>query len=312
VASTASIGATLTTGSAAVADPLAAIAVPSLTGSAVAINLTAGSQTINPGIYSGIKVSGTGTSLKLSPGVYVLSGGGLSVTGSASLSGTGVMIYNAGSTYPAAGGTYGGIALSTTGTVNLSAPTTGAYAGILFFQARTNPTLISITESATMTLSGVIYASDALLSVSGTSGGVINGAMVVNRIQMSGSAGASAPAILSIASASLAIPGRTGPLASEPAEITPLVATARVGTSPESVLEELVANLLSSSLGALAQSGAAKDHPSNIMTVARAERGVSRPGGAYLASVPAGPMARLERLGDRLTAGELRGRDSLV
>ena len=58
VAGTSSIGPKLTTGITAVADPLAGLAVPSLTGSAVSINLTNGSETINPGIYSQINVSG--------------------------------------------------------------------------------------------------------------------------------------------------------------------------------------------------------------------------------------------------------------
>ena len=131
------------------ADPLAGLAVPSLTGKATSINLACGKQTINPGIYSQIKVSGSSASLTLNPGVYVITGGGLSVSSAASITGNGVMIYNAGSTYPTAGGTYGGIALSTTGTVNLSAPTTGAYAGILFFQARANPSSISRIATST-------------------------------------------------------------------------------------------------------------------------------------------------------------------
>ena len=186
VAGSSSIGPKLTTGITAVADPLAGLAVPSLTGSAVSINLTNGAETINPGIYSQINVSGA-ASLKLNPGVYVIRGGGFSESGSASISGSGVMVYIAGSAYPAIGGTYGGISLSGAGTVNLSAPTTGAYAGIQFFQARANPTGISISGSAAMSLGGVIYASDALLAASG-SGSVITDGMVVNRIQLSGSA----------------------------------------------------------------------------------------------------------------------------
>ena len=35
--------------------------------------------------------------LTLNPGIYVIAGGGISVTGNASVTGTGVMIYNAGS-----------------------------------------------------------------------------------------------------------------------------------------------------------------------------------------------------------------------
>ena len=181
----ASISPTPTTGITAVADPLASLAVPSLTGTAASVNLTSGSQTISQGIYSQIKVSGTGTRLILNPGVYVITGGGFSVTNSASVTGNGVTIYNAGSSYPSTGGTYGGITLNTAGSVNLTAPLTGSYAGILLFQARTNPTAVSITGSGALGLTGVIYATDALLSLGGSV--QITDALVVNRLQMTGS-----------------------------------------------------------------------------------------------------------------------------
>ena len=139
---------------------------------------------INPGIYSQIKVSGTTTKLILNPGVYVIAGGGLAVSGSASIVGNGVIIYAAGTLYPSAGGTYGGISLNTTGTVNLSAPTTGTYAGILFFEARANASAVTIAESATVTTSGAIYAADASLGITGT--GTITGALVVYGLVING------------------------------------------------------------------------------------------------------------------------------
>ena len=292
VASTASIGPKLTTGITPVADPLAGFAVPSLTGSATSINLTSGSAIIFPGIYSSIKVSGTKSTLVLEPGVYVITGGGLSVTGSANITGSGVMIYNAGSSYPASGGTYGGITLSTTGGVNLSAPTTGAYAGYLFFQSSTNPTAISITESSTMNLTGVIYASDALLSASGTSAGVLNDAMVVNRVQFSGSATAGAPAGMGVQSVSVDV---AAPLSSS-AAVRP-AAPAAFGTSspPDAVLDELVAALLSSSNGDVFRSGANRSSPSNKVAIARAGQVGVRSATSGETSIPAGPLARLER-----------------
>jgi hypothetical protein len=186
VLNTAALNPTPTTGIKAVADPLAGLAVPSVTGSATSINLTSGSQTINPGIYNQIKVSGTNTSLTLNPGIYVITGGGLSVTNSANITGTGVMIYDANSAYPNSGGTNGGIALNTTGTVNLSAPITGTYAGILFFQARANPSTMSITDSSSVTMSGIIYAADSVLSISGS--GQILDTLDVTKLQIGGSA----------------------------------------------------------------------------------------------------------------------------
>ena len=82
--------------------------------------------------------------LTLNPGVYIITGGGLSVTGNGSITGNGVTIYNGGS-----GSTYGGIALSGNGRFKLSAPTSGDYKGILIFQARDNTRAMSISGNAT-------------------------------------------------------------------------------------------------------------------------------------------------------------------
>ena len=49
--------------------------------------------------------------------------------------GSGVLLYNAGATYPSAGGIFGAIALSGNGAINLSAPTSGSYAGLVIFQS---------------------------------------------------------------------------------------------------------------------------------------------------------------------------------
>jgi hypothetical protein len=190
-ASTSTISPAPTTGISAVADPLAALPVPSVTGSATSVSLTSGTKTINPGIYSGIAVSGTGTTLTMNPGIYVIEGGGLSVTGSANISGNGVVIYNANTLYPSSGGTYGGITLNTTGSINLSAPTTGVYASILFFEARSDSSAINISGSSALGLTGVIYASDALLSIAGSA--QITDALDVNRLQLSNSAAVLAP-----------------------------------------------------------------------------------------------------------------------
>ena len=74
----------------------------------------------------------------------VRSGGGLSVSGNAGLSGSGVVIVNAGSAYPNPGGNYGGI--SFTGNGSLDA-TGGIFAKSL--GAITIPGTIAGTISAT-------------------------------------------------------------------------------------------------------------------------------------------------------------------
>ncbi|MFI5458602.1 MAG: beta strand repeat-containing protein, partial [Isosphaerales bacterium] len=151
-----------------VPDPLAGLMPPSASGTTMSVNLTKGSLTIQPGIYSQITVSGN-AKLTLGSGTYIIEGGGLTVTGSASISGTNVFIYNAGGNYPSSGGNFGGITLSGNGTFNLSAPITGPYAGILIFQSCQNTRALSFSGNAMLGMSGTIYAPNALLSLSGNS-----------------------------------------------------------------------------------------------------------------------------------------------
>ena len=102
--------------------------------------------TLNHGIYSSISLSGN-AGLTLNPGLYIIEGGGLTVTGNASVTGSGVTIVNAGTKYPSTGGTYGSITLSGNGSYNLSPPTSGAYAGIVIFQTCDNPKAITLTAT---------------------------------------------------------------------------------------------------------------------------------------------------------------------
>jgi hypothetical protein len=172
------------TGAAMFPDPLAGLAAPAastlgLTGSG-SVNLSGNSsQTIEPGVYTKISVSGY-ASLTLSPGVYIIAGGGFAVSGRASVSiagpsnavtGTGVMIYNAGSGYNSStgadGGSMGAIALSGNGTIKLTPPSTGTYTGILIFQARDNPKALTLSGNAMQGVAGTIYGPAAQLSASG-------------------------------------------------------------------------------------------------------------------------------------------------
>jgi streptogramin lyase len=186
-AGTATFGVTPVT-SVSVPDPLATLATPSTAGLTVygSVNLSGTSQKpISPGIYSQITVSGN-AKLTLAPGTYIIEGGGFTVTGNASVTGTGVVIYNAGSNYPSAGGNFGGISLSGSGTFNLSAPTSGPYAGLLIFQSRENTRALSISGSILTQLYGTVYAKNALLSLSGQ--GQLQAMLDVGMLSVSGGA----------------------------------------------------------------------------------------------------------------------------
>jgi Bacterial Ig-like domain (group 3) len=178
-------------GAAVVADPLASLPLPGTSGltSYGAEKLSGSSSaTIKPGIYSSISVSGSAT-LTMSSGTYIIEGGGFAVSGAGSVTGSGVTIFNAGSDYPSAGGTYGSISLSGSGTYKLTPPTTGTYAGIVIFQTRDNTKAMTVSGAASG-MTGTIYASAAALTISGS--GELNASLDVDTLTLSGAAVANA------------------------------------------------------------------------------------------------------------------------
>jgi hypothetical protein len=176
------------TGAASVFDPEANLPAPTGGTNQAAVNLGGSqTQTINPGIYSQINVAGN-AKLTLNPGIYVLAGGGFAVTANGSVSGSGVMLYNAGSNYgtTGSGGNFGGITLSGNGTISLTAPATGTYAGVLIFQERDNNRAIALSGNGVAGLNGgLIYAPQALLNISGNAQ-VKHSPLIVGQLQVSG------------------------------------------------------------------------------------------------------------------------------
>ena len=134
---------------------------------------TKGVNDVWPGTYcGGINISGNNPVL-FHPGVYIVMNGMHVTASKPNFSGTGVMFYNTQSlpSYP-----YGPIILGGSNTTNLSAPTSGPYAGILFFQDRSIPIGSSgskITGAAGSTFDGTIYFSTTSIEYGGnsTSGG---------------------------------------------------------------------------------------------------------------------------------------------
>jgi hypothetical protein len=120
----------------------------------------------------------------MNSGVYIIEGGGFSVSGTGTVTGSGVVIFNVGSTYPTTGGTYGSINLAGSGSFNLTPPTSGTYAGILFFQPSDNTKTISVSGNSSG-MTGAIYAPKAQLNLSAS--GQLNDAIDVDRMTVSGS-----------------------------------------------------------------------------------------------------------------------------
>jgi hypothetical protein len=173
----ASVGTTpVTTGVQPTPDPLAKLAVPVASTMTMQSNsqfsYSGGSFTLQPGVYNGgIMLSGT-ASATLEPGIYYLNGGGLKVSGQASLTGNGVMIYN----NPLASGD--AINIGSQGAITLSPPTSGVYAGISLFQTRASGEGVSLAGTGGMSITGTIYAYNARLTVTGN-GTITMGSQVI-------------------------------------------------------------------------------------------------------------------------------------
>ena len=151
-------------------------------------------ETIGPGIYPSISVSGS-AKLTMTAGIYVIDGGGLTVSGAGSLTGSGVMIYNAGSNYNGGtGSTFGGITLSS-GSFSLSPPTSGTYARVSIFQSSDNSKPIAISGAVLANLGGgLVIAPAAVMNISGSgqvcTAGTSVSPLIVNELVLSGAAGA--------------------------------------------------------------------------------------------------------------------------
>jgi hypothetical protein len=140
--------------------------------------------TLAPGTYvGGIFIDGSGP-VTLLPGVYYMKGGGFTVTGQGSVTGSGVLIANAPS------GPSDTIMFAGQGAVTLSAPTglTGSlapYNGIAIFQDPATDNPVTITGQASLTMTGVLYAPNALLKIDGH-GNVVVSAFSAGHLSLGG------------------------------------------------------------------------------------------------------------------------------
>ena len=175
------------TGVAASSDPLASLPKPSVGGCTYTGKSVSGGATVtlSPGTYcAGISISG-GSKVTFNPGTYILKGGGLSLSGGSTLTGSGVTFFNTAAT----GYGYGPISLSGGTTVTLSAPTTGSLAGILFFQDSSvgAGAASSFSGGASAILNGTLYFPTTGLSYSGGSSSAYT-IIVADTVNFSGGA----------------------------------------------------------------------------------------------------------------------------
>ncbi len=115
-----------------------------------------GGSSVSPGTYcSGITINGN-KSVTFQPGTYVL-GGNMIINGTNSISGTGVTFYFSS----------GSLIMNGNSHADLVAPTTGTYAGILFFQDSNDSSMMILNGDSTSVFQGTLYLPGANLTING-------------------------------------------------------------------------------------------------------------------------------------------------
>jgi len=193
---------TITTGMTPVSDPLASlVTAPTKPGTCTNDPKLNSSTTIGPSgggtiCYNSLTISG-GT-ITLNPGVYYINGN-LNISGSSTLNGTGVTFYVTCNGTCASNNGYisiqgGNVAL------NISAPTSGSYKGLLFYQNSSDPETATFGGGATGNINGFIYLPGAGLTLTGNSGTTFNVDLITQWINLTGSTAISPYAPLNIPS----------------------------------------------------------------------------------------------------------------
>ena len=145
------------TGVAPVINPLKDLAFPtdndcSAHPSTVTIS-GSGTTALYPGVYcGGIDIANGGATAFLNPGNYIIRGGGISVATGGNIIGSGITIFLSTGSQP-----YTGMNITNSCDAQLSAPTSGAYEGILFFQDPLAPVPYTNTFSCNGTQTGTFY-----------------------------------------------------------------------------------------------------------------------------------------------------------
>lgn len=182
-------------------DPLASVPAPSQGAIVSTAPVTYSSSnppadnTLSPGVYcGGLTVANTGgVTFTMSPGTYIMAGGGFKVTSSAMVQGAGITVYNTSSTGWGCTGTYAYTPITIDGqaSVNLSAPTSGPLSGIVLFGDRSGCATPGacqddINGKASAIFNGVLYLPSDLLLFNGSSQSSGCLAVVADKITING------------------------------------------------------------------------------------------------------------------------------
>ncbi len=175
-------------------DPFAGLPTPSIPNSPnngdVRSNQT---RNLTPGTYRGMDIQGTAN---LAPGIYYIDGRsqgnnanknlGFNVGSQGVVNGTGVTIVLTMSNPPASGTSdlVAGMSINGGARINLSAPTSGDFKGVLFYQDRRATPLgeeVKVNGNILSSLQGAIYIPNNQVAFTGTAGMNINCMQIVGR-----------------------------------------------------------------------------------------------------------------------------------
>ena len=173
------------TGIGPVADPYAAVSLPTFFGCKEENFRAKEPVTINPGVYCGGITAQAGAEITLNPGIYYLDGGSLSVNGGAAISGTGVTLVFTKKTEK----NWATAAINGNASVNLTPPKSGPTAGIVMFGDRGIPvgTSFKFNGGINQYLGGAVYLPTAAIDFSGGAGaGTSCTQLIGNTVKFSG------------------------------------------------------------------------------------------------------------------------------
>lgn len=152
-------------GCTAMADPLASLPRPTSTGTCNHrdLNIDGVTRTLDPGLYCDKVTLNNNARVTLRPGTYVFRDGEITLNSGARLTGDGVTLYMTGS------GTR--LKVNSGSHIDLSAPTTGAYAGVLVYEDRTVETGREhlVNSDSTSVYEGTLYLPRGRLVVNSNS-----------------------------------------------------------------------------------------------------------------------------------------------
>ena len=160
-------------------DPLQTLLAPPVQSPFFGNVTTTGTQTLQPGTYSSITI-GSGSTVTMNPGIYYISApGSVSFAGVATVKGSGVMFYLQNGTNPSNGASIDMVGPgSQVSNIQLSAPTSGPYAGILVFQDQGDDKNAKIGGDNNSFFDGALYFPEGQLTLFGNAGGGFNVAIV--------------------------------------------------------------------------------------------------------------------------------------